>query len=59
MIGPDIVLPPGVKITLKRQTEGDDFGMDGLSLEDNQRVGRVLSLLTYLRFHLLAKALVF
>ena len=43
MIGPDIVLPPGVKITLKRQTEGDDFGMDGLSLEDNQSVGRVLS----------------
>lgn len=46
MIGPDIVLPPGVKITLKRQTEGDDFGMDGLSLEDNQSVGRVLSSLT-------------
>ncbi|CAH3018109.1 unnamed protein product [Porites evermanni] len=39
VIGPDIVLPPGVKITLKRQTEGDDFGMDGLSLEDNQSVG--------------------
>ena len=35
MVGPDIVLPPGVKITLKKQTEDDsDFGMDELSLEE-------------------------
>lgn len=38
MVGPDIVLPPGVKITLKKKTEDDsDFGMDELSLEDKPK----------------------
>jgi len=33
VVGPDIVFPPGVKITLKKQIEDDsDFGMDELSL---------------------------
>ncbi|XP_020606642.1 translation initiation factor eIF-2B subunit epsilon-like [Orbicella faveolata] len=33
VVGPDISFPPGVKITLKKQTEDDsDFGMDELSL---------------------------
>ncbi|KAL9984735.1 hypothetical protein ACROYT_G007068 [Oculina patagonica] len=35
VVGPDIILPPGVKITLKKQTDDDsDFGMDELSLEE-------------------------
>lgn len=34
-MGPDIVLPPGVKITLKKKTEDEsDFGIDELSLDD-------------------------
>lgn len=33
VVGPDISFPPGVRITLKKQTEDDsDFGMDELSL---------------------------
>lgn len=35
VVGPDIVFPPGVKITLKKQTEDDaDFGMDELCLDE-------------------------
>ena len=35
VVGPDIVFPPGVKITLQKQTEDDsDFGMDELSLDE-------------------------
>ena len=35
VVGPDLVLPPGVKITLKKPMEDDsDFGMDELSLEE-------------------------
>lgn len=35
VVGPDLVLSPGVKITLKRKTEDDtDFGMDEISLGD-------------------------
>ena len=34
-MGPNIVLPPGVKITLKKKTEDEsDFGIDELSLDD-------------------------
>lgn len=48
MVGPDIVLPSGVKITLKKQTEDDsDFGMDELSLDEkptpDQRDGQLFS----------------
>ena len=47
MIGPDLVLHPGVKVTLKEQTDQEyDFGMDELSLHDitepEQVDGRVL-----------------
>ena len=39
MVGPDIVFPPGVKITLKKQTEDDaDFGMDELSLDEKPTI---------------------
>ena len=53
MIGPDIVLPPGVKITQKKQTDDDsDFGMDELSLENKpapeQRDGQLLSLFYFI-----------
>jgi len=35
VVGPDLVLPPGVKITLKKPMEDDsDFGLDELSLEE-------------------------
>ena len=35
VVGPDIVFPPGVKITRKKQTEDDsEFGMDELSLAE-------------------------
>jgi len=35
VVGPDLVLPPGVKITLKKPMEDNsDFGMDELSLEE-------------------------
>ena len=35
MVGPDLVLSPGVKITLKRKTEDEtEFGMDDLSLDE-------------------------
>lgn len=49
MVGPDIVLPPGVKITLKKKSEDDsDFGMDELSVEEKpkaeQRDGTMFSL---------------
>ena len=56
MIGPDIVLPSGVKITLKKQTDDDsDFGMDELSLENKptseQRDGQLLSLFYFIIFY--------
>lgn len=35
MVGPNLVLSPGVKITLKRKTEDEtEFGMDDLSLDE-------------------------
>lgn len=35
MVGPDLVLSPGVKITRKRKTEDEtEFGMDDLSLDE-------------------------
>ena len=48
VVGPDMVFPPGVKITLKKQTEDDsDFGMDELSLVEKptpeQRDGQLFS----------------
>ena len=53
VVGPDLVLPPGVKITLKKQTDDDaDFGMDELSLEEKpmpqQGDGQLLLLLLLL-----------
>ena len=50
VVGPDLVLSPGVKITLKKQTEDDShFGMDELSLEEKpaplQGDGQLLLLL--------------
>lgn len=56
MIGPDIVLPSGVKITLKKQTDDEsDFGMDELSLENKpapeQRDGQLFSLFYFIIFY--------
>ena len=39
VVGPNIALPPGTKLTLKQKVEDDaDFGMDELSLEDKEKV---------------------
>jgi hypothetical protein len=39
VVGPDIDLRPGVKITLKKVENKDDFGMDELSLVDKSNDG--------------------
>ena len=46
-MGPDFVLPPGIKLTLKQKVADDsDFGMDSLSLENKeeavQSIGKAL-----------------
>jgi hypothetical protein len=39
VVGPDIDLRPGVKITVKKAENKDDFGMGELSLEDKSNDG--------------------
>ena len=39
IVGPDINLRPGLKITLKRNEKEDDFGLDELSLEEKDGQG--------------------
>jgi hypothetical protein len=39
VVGPDIKLKPGVKITLKKAENKDDFGMGKLSLADKGNDG--------------------